>query len=81
MMPNPVFHPSQPKPYGTVYRFNPVLRRVEWFSWELAAWTPSVMLVVATNARDMSRLLKQQYCCREASSTTYGKTYLEPVVE
>lgn len=87
-----VYHPLQVAELGTVFRYNPVLKRTEYFSWGQAAWD-SIGDVFTPYSENQPRRQWRWLANRSAPSnpiagmkngysmTTYGKTYLEPIVE
>lgn len=80
-----VYHPSQPRELSTTFRYNPVRKRVEYWSWSEAAWdavgdvwTPYPENEPSKQARYL-RTRAQHQMPRMFGWTTYGKTYLEPI--
>lgn len=82
-----VAHPVQPSDLSTAFRWNPTLKRVEYWSWGQAAWdsigdvfTPYTEKEPHKQARYI-RTRAQHAPWGGFGWTTYGKTYLEPIVE
>ncbi len=75
-----VTHPFQRDAYDTVFRYNPILKRAEFFGWGSAAWQPTGDMF--TRAPAEKPLLQLREVRTEGGTvTTYGKTYLDPLSE
>lgn len=75
-----VYHPHQRQKLDTVFRFNHDLNRAEYFNWATAAWD-SIGDVWTTAPATKPRHQWRELIRRNFTTTTYGKTYLEPFVE
>lgn len=78
-----VYHPHQKVQYSTVFRYNPALNRVEYFSWGQAAWDSvgNVFTPYRQPRKQLGFIRERAKTSNGYSLTTYGKTYLEPIVE